>query len=216
MFSKLFSKKKPETFRELNHPNQLEKGDMVILDDGFVLPQDIRNQSFIVENISGYQYQYGVEASFRLRGDGRQPVFLSIDEEDGEAMLCISKIIERDAVEALFDMDQFAQIFDDEEGLSELQTKSVDDKYEHWVATGYKQSGAPIEAYFFERDIRKNKPSRYEEEDAEAVHCINLVSPDGKKAIDIEVWEDGETDVMLTIYRPLSDIKDMYPKGKNT
>ncbi len=210
MFSKLFKKKQPEV-RKLVHPSQLEPGDMLVMDNGFVLPELLRGQSFIVETINGYQFQYGEEASFRLRGDSDTPVFFSINSEDGKQTACFSLMIEREDVEVLFDLDAFADIFDSE-ALTELQTLQQPDNYEHWLADSYKQTAAPIVAYYYERDIRKRKPTKFEEDDAEPVQLINLTSNDGKKAIDIEVWEDGETDVLLTIYRPMSDIKDLFPK----
>ncbi len=210
MFSKLF-KKKQQPVRKLDHPSQLEPGDMLVMDNAFVLPAVLRSQNFIVEAINGYQFQYGEEGSFRLRGDSDTPVFFSINSEDGKQVACFSLMIEREHVEQLFSLDAFAQIFDSEE-MTELQTKVEPDAFENWLAPSYKQSGEPIIAYYYERDIRKKKPTKFEEDDAEPVQLFNLVSNDGKKAIDIEVWEDGETDVLLTIYRPLSDIKDLFPK----
>jgi len=213
MFSKLF-KKKEKVARKLEHPRDLQKGDMVVMDDSFLLPQELRGQSFIVEAINGYQYQYGSEASFRLRGDAEQPIFFSIEQDDGQEKACFSMMIERNDVESLFDLDVFADIFDSED-LTSLPTLQQPDEFEGWIAESYQQSAAPVVGYFYERDIRSKKPSSYEEDDAEPVELYNLMSSDGKKAVDVEVWEDGETDVMLTLYRPLTDIKDLFPKESN-
>ena len=46
---------------------------------------------------------------------------------------------------------------------------------------------------------------------AEQFELYQLLDRDESKGLELEVWSDGDTDVFLTMYRPLSDIVDMYP-----
>ena len=43
-----------------------------------------------------------------------------------------------------------------------------------------------------------------------------IAGADGGHAIEIEVWTGGETDVFVTIYRPISDIKELWPGSTGT
>ena len=45
-------------------------------------------------------------------------------------------------------------------------------------------------------------------------HILSQQTPDNKEethAIEAEVYEGGETEVYLTLYRELTDIKDLWP-----
>ncbi len=66
--------------------------------------------------------------------------------------------------------------------------------------------------YFHRKDHRSENLSAYEGKDAgEQFELYALFNEDQSKGLDVEVWQDGETDVFLTIFRPLSDIVEMYP-----
>ena len=65
--------------------------------------------------------------------------------------------------------------------------------------------------YFHRKDHRSENISAYEDKDSgEQLELYSLYNEDQSKGIDIEVWQDGDTDVFLTLFRPLTDIVDMY------
>lgn len=211
--SGLFGKKEAPK-RQLDHPNKLNKGDMISLDDSFALPMQLRGQQLRVETVNTYEYKRKQFAEWVLKGHSNEAVFLSLDEDD-ETYLSLSIKVTRDQVEELFDLDEFANIFE-EPGKAQLTTHSLKgelaDLLDNWYADAYHQVSFSDLGYFHKLDYRGQKPPQDEEgERGEAFESYQLLSNDETRAIDIEVYEGGVTDVMLTLYRPLSDIRDYWP-----
>jgi hypothetical protein len=111
----------------------------------------------------------------------------------------------------LFDLESFAEIFD-EPGEAFLERKNDNELTRSWSSEQYQQSTFAKVGYFHRKDHRSENISSYEGKDSgEQFELYALYNEDQSKGIDIEVWEDGDTDVFLTIFRPLTDIVDMYP-----
>lgn len=209
MFSRLFKKK--DTSRQLSHPKDLQLNDMLQIQDSFILPKELKGQTLKVVDINTYQYQYSTETEFVLRGEARQPIYLVIENEDGEEWANFSLKIERSDVEHLFSLDQFADIFDSED-MSELSRQdNIDDPLQQWTSEHYTQEALPTVGYFHEKDYRDQTLSNFEEDGGEPLENISLSDDDGKFFLNIEIWENGDTDVALTLCRPLSDIAELYP-----
>ena len=209
MFSKLF-KRKAAPERKLTHANQLQVGDMLQLIDSFALPAQVKDQTFHVIAICSYQYQHQMSYEYELRSDSGHNIFMSLENENGEEWVNFSRKLSRNQVAELFDLDQFAEVFDSEE-LTCIDRQQEPSKLERWTAEQYQQTAQPSIAYYYEQDLRGKTASRYVEDGGEQCEVINLESDNGKHSIDIEIWQDGETDVFITISRPLTDIVDLYP-----
>ena len=52
---------------------------------------------------------------------------------------------------------------------------------------------------------------RYEQEGGEPCEMICLASDNEGFGLNIEIWDGGETEVSLTLMRPMSDIVDLFP-----
>lgn len=209
MFSKFFKKKQPEV-RQLNHPRDLNSGDMVQLIDSFALPPELKGQTLRVAAINTYQYQYENEFELVLKGDSNRSIFLLVENDDGEEWANFSIKIQRQDVDDLFGLDQFAGVFDSE-ALVTIKRINEAKGFERWTGDSYTQSSQPSNGYFYEKDYRHQSIPEYTEDGGEPVECITLSAPDDDFSINIEIWEDGETDVSLTISRPLTDIIDLFP-----
>lgn len=209
----LFGKKEAPK-RVLDHPNKLLKGDMITLDDSFALPAQLRGQQLKVEAIHTYEYQRSQQCEFMLRGHSGKSIFMAYVVED-EAYLSFSYKISRAVVEQLFDLDQFADIFE-EPGQANLtpQTLSpeLSEELGQWVADDYHQVEYASFGYFHREDYRNLTPPQDDNgQRGEAFESYSLVNAHETHALDIEVYESGDTEVMLTLYRPLSDIRDYWP-----
>ncbi len=119
-FGSLFGKKETPV-RQLKHPSELQKGDMISLDDSFALPAHLRGQQLRVEAVNTYEYQRSQSTEWVLKGHSGEAIYLGLDEDD-ETWLAFSLKISRAQVDALFDLDDFSAIFD-EPGKAELSTK---------------------------------------------------------------------------------------------
>ncbi|WP_394130450.1 hypothetical protein [Shewanella maritima] len=207
----LFGKKEAPT-RQLSHPKELLKGDMVTLDDSFALPPQLRKQQLKVEAIHTYEYERSKQCEFLLRGSDGNAIFMSHVQED-EEYLSFSLKINRSVVEALFDLDEFANIFE-EPGKVTLHTQDVpaevDNELSNWLSDEYHQVSFATFGYFHRGDYRHNMPPQ-DDKQAQPFQSYCLVNNEDTHAIDIEVYECGDTEIMLTLYRPLSDIRDYWP-----
>ena len=205
-----FFKSKKPVERQLTHASQLKTGDMLTLIDSFAYPNWLKGQTLKVTDVQTYQYQHSAEYEFVLESESGNVVFLQIEREDGEEFANFSIKIQRDDVAEIFTLDEFARIFD-EEALTHITTANTPEAFERFLASSYQQSEAPYICYFHNKDYRQLSLPRYQDESGEPCEVINLVSDDENHSINIEIWEGGETEISLTLSRPISDIVDLFP-----
>ncbi|MCI2283188.1 hypothetical protein L3081_07025 [Colwellia sp. MSW7] len=205
----IFTKNKKEDQRKLTHVNQLLVGDIIVLTDSFALPEILRNQEFQVTAVNSYEYEENTQTEWTLQGSNDLLLFLTLEVDDTTELKFALKI-EHEDVETLFDLDAFSQIFD-EPGEAFLERQADTNITTRRSSEQYRQSIFAKVGYFHRKDHRSENLSAYEGKDSgEQFELYTLYNEDQSKGIDIEVWQDGDTDVFLTIFRPLTDIIDMY------
>lgn len=212
-FNSIFGKKAPPQ-RELNHPSALNVGDMISIDNSFALPTQLRGQQLKVEAVNTYEFERRQQAEWVLKGHGNDTIYLSIEEDD-ETYLAFSLKISRSQVEQIFDLEQFSTLFD-EPGHATLLTQElpagITSQLEQWLGKQYHQVTFAAFGYFHREDYRNLKPPQ----DAngatgEPFEYYLLLDDDESRALEVEVYEGGDTDVVLTLYRPITDIRDYWP-----
>lgn len=209
-FLKNIFKKEAEVERKLTHANQLKKNDIIVLSDSFGLPETLRGQEFQVSAINCYEYENKTETEWVLKGTNNTQIYLTLDIDD-ETYLKFSLKIERNDVETLFNLDDFATIFD-EPGNAFLERQADSNSTSQWSSDQYQQQTYSQVGYFHRKDNRVESLSSYEGKDAgEQFELYALFDKEDTRGIDIEVWQDGDTEVFLTLFRPTTDIIDMYP-----
>jgi len=208
-FKKIFNKEK-QSQRKLTHVNQLLVGDIIVLTDSFALPKVLQGQQFQVTAVNSYEYEHNTQTEWTLQGSEEQALFLSLEIDDSTELKFALKI-EHEDVETLFDLDNFSQIFD-EPGHAFLNRQSDNGTTSTWSSEQYQQSIFAKVGYFHRKDHRSESLSSYEGEGSgEQLELYSLYNEDQSRGLDVEVWQDGDTDVFLTLFRPLTDIIDMYP-----
>ena len=208
-FKKIFNKDKDEQ-RVLNSPADLKLNDIIVLTDSFALPQNLRAKQFQITAVNSYEFENDVQTEWALTDNNGAIIYLSLDQDD-EVFLKFSLKIKQNDVENLFNLDDFSAIFD-EPGQAFLKRKSDNDLTGNWTSKQYQQCIFAQVGYFHRKDHRSEALSSYEGKDAgEEFELYQLLDQEEDYGIDVEVWSDGDTDVSLTLYRPLSDIIDMYP-----
>lgn len=196
--------------RKLTQVNQLLVGDIIVLTDNFALPESLRGQQFQVTAVNSYEYQHNTQTEWVLQGNNDLLLFLSLEIDDVTELKFALKI-ERDEVESLFNLDNFAHIFD-EPGQAQLNRQSDSNNTAMWSCDFYQQSTFAKVGYFHRKDHRSENLSAYEDDDCgEQFELYALYNEDENKGVDVEVWQDGDTDIFLTLFRPTTDIVDMYP-----
>ncbi|WP_286262808.1 hypothetical protein [Thalassotalea atypica] len=204
----IFSKEKPQ--RAVKSVSDLRVNDMIVLTDSFALPENLRNQQFQVTSINTYEFEHKNQLEWVLTGPSNIELFLSLEVDD-TTELKISLKVEHEDVENLFDLDQFSTVFN-EPGHAELVFQSDTPKTQGWTDNHYRQHVFAKVGYFHRKDHRSESLSKYEGNGAgEQFELYTLYNEHQSHGVDIEVWNDGDTDVFLILYRPLTDIVDMYP-----
>ncbi len=208
-FKNVFNKSTKEP-RKLSQVNQLLIDDIIVLTDSFALPESLRGQQFQVKAINTYEFENKNQTEWALQGENNIELFLSLEVDD-VTELKFSLKIQHEDVESLFDLDDFSEIFD-EPGQAFLNKKMDTELTNAWTSEQYQQRIFANVGYFHRKDHRSENLSSYEGKDSgEQFEQYCLYNEDQSNGIDIEVWQDGDTEVCLTLFRPLSDIVDMYP-----
>ena len=185
-------------------------GDIIVLTDSFALPEILRGQQLQVTAVNSYEYENNTQLEWTLKGNNELLLFLSLEVDDSTELKFALKIAPED-VETLFDLARFSEIFD-EPGQAFLDRKTDNNLTTSWSSEQYQQNTFAKVGYFHRKDHRSESLSAYEGKDSgEQFELYALYNQDQSKGLDIEVWQDGDTDVFLTLFRPLTDIIDMYP-----
>ena len=202
--------KKPTQERKLNNVEDLTLGDIIVMSDSFGLPTALRAQEFQVSAVNSYEFEHKTQIEWVLLGGNDVELYLTLDVDDKIYLKFSLKILHQD-VESLFDLDQFSEIFD-EPGQAQLTRLADSDNTSGWSSELYQQSSFAQVGYFHRKDYRKDALSAYEGKDSgEQFELYSLFNEDQDKGIDVEVWQDGDTEVFLTLFKPTTDIVDMYP-----
>lgn len=202
--------KKEQSQRSIKQAKDLMVNDIIALTDSFALPERLRAQQFQVTAINSYEFENKTQTEWVLSGNDDNELYLSLDVDD-KTFLKFSIKIEHQDVESLFDLDDFATIFD-EPGNANLARNKDSEASSGWTGEQYQQSVYCQVGYFHRKDHRQEKLSEFEGEDSgEQFEFYQLLDQDQYYGVELEVWQDGDTDVFLTMYRPTTDIVDMYP-----
>jgi len=200
---------KKESSRSLDSIEQLQIGDIVSFKDRPPLPVDVQGVDFQVTDVAGYQYSDGPVDEFTLKSAENFVLILSLEQDDGETSICLSRKIKRKQVLSLFDEDEFADLW--EPDFVALSVQQVPDKLKTWVGQTYQQQQKNASAYFYDRDLREKPASDYEDSGSYALQYHECLTDDELYGISVEIFEDGETDVYLQCYLPTDVIDGLWP-----
>ena len=202
--------KKQDDERQVNSADELKIKDIIVLTDSFALPEELRTQQFQVSAINCYEFENETQTEWVLQGANNLELFLTIEKDDQTFLKFALKIQHQD-IESLFDLDEFATVFD-EPGEAFLERKSDSSLTSGWSSQQYQQQVFSKVGYFHRKDNRTESLSAYEgNESGEQFELYTLIDEEQSRGIDIEVWQDGDTDLFITLYRPTSDIVDIFP-----
>jgi hypothetical protein len=203
-FKNIFKKEKKRP--QIKSVLDLQKKDMIKLNDSFSLPKNLRDQTFEVQNINSYNYEGDMDLEWVLKGSDDTLIHLCLDDDDTSCLEFAIKL-SRTEIEKLFNIDEFSHIFDSNKPTILKTIGEIDDKSD-WTAKIYHQEGSEEEGYYYKKDHRDINADL---DRGEAFRLYTLLDSEEDFGLSIEVWNSGETDVYLTIFRPKSDIVDFYP-----
>lgn len=200
--------KKESEVRQLDHPRSLQIGDLLQMSNSYGLPECLRAQVFKVGGLGTCQFQHSFSTTFSLRGEKDDGIELTIEKDSGRERAAFSFTAGEDLVEKIFDLDDFSKIFEGKSTTLFAKDISIVDGF---IAEEYSQTVLAERGYYYEgQDFRGLQSSSIEGE-GEPFDYFCLVSKRGTHAVEIEVYEGGETEVCLTLYRDTTDIKELWP-----
>ncbi len=212
-FKSLFGKKEPEIKRKLDHPSQLQSGDIFTCSDSFALPSVMRKQQFQVNKVETIEFEHQHYAQITAQGSGQQPLYLSFPTNP-QQFIKLSLLLTRDQVESLFDLEQFSEIFE-EPGKARLKVTNLQHEYADMIAKEYIQQAFMVTGYKHSDDYRNSTPPQYnEQKHGREFEFYSLQGGQEQRFIDIVVFENGDTEVYLSFLRPANDIAELWIKGE--
>jgi len=208
-----YFKKKKDPSRSLDKPEELKLGDIVVLKERLLLPAELQGQQFEVSHVSTYQYASSVEKEFTLRSADSLSYYMSVDDNDGDPVLCFTKKIPRESVLEIFDEDDFAELW--ESDFASLKVVSKLEQYTDWLTDNYQQIIKDEEAYYYPHDCTDKSPSRRLDDDGEELRYHECEGePDDNRSLIVEVFGSGETNVFLEVCTPLDVIAELWPHAE--
>ncbi len=204
---------KKEGPRKLESPKDLAIGDIVSFK--LYAPPALCAKPFEVSEVNTYDFEDGIKAELILKAADGTLVFLSYESDDGVESLCLSQKINRSAVEMLFDLAEFSEILDNEQGVVSLNLRCTEaelpDQLQHlqgFLAATYHRESFSERGYFHKGDFRLTGIPDFAE--GEELDYYSVVSADEKHEVEIEVWDD-DTDVSITLVTDTQLIEEMWP-----
>lgn len=211
-FKSLFAKKQPLATRTLTTPNELQINDIFTFSDSFALPQAMRKQQLQVIEVETLEFKHEHYAQIVGQGSTAQLVYLSFPENP-KKLIKLSLLLTRNEVQALFDLDDFSEIFE-APGNARLKPLTKNHQYADMLAEQYIQQNFMTTGYKHQQDYRGKIPPQYnEEKHGREFEYYSLAGGDGERFIDIFIFENGDTDVYLSFLRPANEITELWIKG---
>ncbi|MDE0419919.1 MAG: hypothetical protein OXK76_03395 [Gammaproteobacteria bacterium] len=199
-----------EEGRRLTRPADLQSGDLISFKHRLALPEELQGGTFEIASVATYQYESGIEVQFTLIGEDRAKFYLGLDPKESQPELCLGRDVPRRDVRKLFDEDNFAMLWDEDE-FAELTVAQPLERYAGWLADRYAQVTKDAVGFFYDRDCRGETLSMRQDDDSEELRYHECEGSNDSFGLSVEVWGDGETDVSLEVYCGADVIESMWP-----
>lgn len=199
--------------RLLDHPKQLRVGDMLTLKPRSIVPEHLQGETLTVEQVQSYQYSEGLVPEFVVRSTSGETLSLQVAEEEEGEYLTLAKKLSHAQVVSIFDQAGFSEVFGENYAKFAVNHDSVDEAVAPWLGNKYFQSVKEGVAYFYNEDKRQAGVSEYEDDGSEELRYHECEGEPDDYSLNIEIWEDGSTDVYAELSMPINVIEEMWPNG---
>jgi len=199
-----------ESPRSLEHPRDLEPGDMVKF--AFSDQGEISGASFTVDRVRTLDLGGGdKKLTYFMLSDVENRVRLRVVDDD---TLEVALEVLPDALFSVVKKDDVAMAVDPDSGthnvINARNTDRIPPEMRPWVGKVYRQEGY-VKAYRYEGDYRKRALPTTMQEGEQGCDYAYFVSHDRKRALEIRVFEGGRTEVHLCVFLPLRKIDELWP-----
>ena len=208
MFRRLFGGRSDDKApaREVSDAWDLLPGDFLKL--GYAAPEGLSDVELQVSKVHALDLGGAgrVRRVLTLAGGGE---FMLWRGEDGK--LALARELQRKQVDQLFDIDEFARLFDHDESPNlVLNRTSVPAELDGWTAALYRQEAAQ-EAYIQSHDPAITEFDGTVNDDSEPIDFYRLVGDERRFALEAQVFDGGRTDVIAIALVGNSVIAELWP-----
>jgi len=209
MFRRLFGGRSEDKTpaREVSNAWDLRPGDFLRM--GYAAPEGMSDAELQVTKVHALDLGGAGQVRRVLTLDGGGAEFMLWRGEDGK--LALARELRRKQVEQLFDIDEFARLFDHEETPNlVLERASVLGGLDGWTTALYRQEAAQ-EAYFQDHDPGTTEFDDTMTDDARTIDFYRLVGDERRFALEAQVFDGGRTDVIAIAFVGNSAIAELWP-----
>jgi len=209
MFRRLFGGRSEDKSpaREVSEAWDLRPGDFLKM--GYAAPEGMSNAELQVTKVHALDLGGAGRVRRVLTLDGGGSKFMLWRGEDGK--LALAREIPRRQVEQLFDIDEFARLFDHDETPSlVLERTSVPTGLDGWTTSLYRQEAAQ-EAYLQDQDPADNTFDDTMTDDLQTIDFYRLVGDERQFALEAQVFDGGRTDIIAIAFAGHSAVAELWP-----
>lgn len=199
--------------RQLNHPRDLRKGDLLTLKPRSIVPENLQDATLTVESVQAYQYSEGLVPEFVLRSTTGETLTMQVAEEEDGEYICFAKKLSHTQVISIFNEAEFAEVFGEDTAELSVNKSAIPDTLLSWIGESYYQTIKEGVAFFYKDDRRGQGVSQFEDDDSEELRFHECEAHPDQYSLNIEIWEDGSTDVYAALSMPINVIEEMWPNG---
>ena len=206
-FNKLFSlfgSSKPDKTRRLTHPRDLRQGDFLKFQ--FLPQSEVSGKTFEVNKVNTYSYDGMHYPEMILKDREGTIIFMTIEEEDGEEHIGLSKKVPKSQIREIIPQDTLDRIFEKGTGESlRLRKENHPEGFENWLVEAYRESDE-YKGNFAKGDARSNQART-----GENFKSYLLTDSSDEYALEIEVYGENEIELSATVYHDINTIEEILP-----
>ncbi|MBF0427208.1 MAG: hypothetical protein HQL66_15455, partial [Magnetococcales bacterium] len=191
----------------LRHPRDLRKNDVILFGD--LDTQALSGERFRVTEVDTYLFGNERHPRLTLTGEGGSVVFFSLNAREDVAQFSVSGRLQRNEVAHLFNLEEFARLFEDKEGVLSLSRVEEPKSMAGWTAPLYRLQVDALKGSFHRGDYRGSAFFPRPRE-GRGLDYYLLVDDGALHAIEVEVYDGGETDVYVSRRFPVDRIGGMW------
>lgn len=196
--------------RHLRHPRDLREGDIIKF--GYLPIGDISGRTFEIKQVNTYLYGNLKYPEYVLEDRAGELLYLMVEDEDGEEYAAVSKKVPKGILQDFLSDSLVEEI---KAKKTSVNFENLPDTLKDWLqAHAYKTVDFQVKGAFVKGDLRNNQSDNTIERD----RFVSYILEDnaGESAVEVEVYESGETEVCVTTYLDLDSIEEMWPAKNET
>lgn len=197
--------------RHLTHPNQLRTGDIIKFK--FMDISESSGKQFEIHQINTYLYGNMCYPEMILKDRDGVLLYMSVEDEDGEEYLCLSKKIGKAHILDVISAENLDDITSKGVGHS-ITIQNPSPEYKEWLSNRYTEVDDNVQGAFIKGDGRELSDQAMKQR--ESFTSFLLESEDEEYALELEVYSSGERELCATRYFDIEEIDEMWPQQTGT